>query len=248
MDRRAFLLGAVGVGVGAAVGASGVADAATGGRAVFRWEVFGGFVSPWWAATRAPRLAVYRDGTAIAEASRRIRLAPGALVLLERHAVRVLSDPANSHRRDGVPVIADAPSTRFDARDWNGRHYTAIVEALEEYRDQHAYPKPMYELLDHATRLHDYIVAQGRAYRPDAVRLIVLEVDQTDGPVGPWPSGVPVPRIDPNNRVGRRDLHGLVARKAVRGIGPRPAGDWPTLKTRDGRLLQTAWRYLLPDE
>src|SRR6185295_7094643 len=94
-------------------------------------------------------------------------------------AIEVLADPANLRRRPGTPVIADAPATRFEALAMHGeRRYRAVVEALAEYRDQHAYPQPLYDLFDLVSELRTRILATGRPFRPAAVRLVVFRVDQ----------------------------------------------------------------------
>jgi hypothetical protein len=245
---------------GATVLLPGAAEAGTESDAerrrlpVFSWERFGGFVGPGIDPLTAPRLAVYGDRTAVADAARTFRLAPGALFQLQRHAVEVLSNPANLRRRPGAPIIADAPSTRFEAADpRRSRHrYSATVEALEEYRDHRAYPRPLYGLLDDAAALRQHTLDAGRPFTPDAVRLVVVVFDQINGdPNGTildWPAGVPVPPIAEPRRIGRLDLHGRPARRVVRGIPDRRDGLWQTFRTGNGMLLQAAWRYLLPHE
>jgi hypothetical protein len=262
VDRRGFLRTAGGFAVlgGATVLLPGAAEASTDSDAerrrlpVFSWERFGGFVGPGIDPLTAPRLVAYGDRTVVADAARTFRLAPGELWRLQWHAAEVLSDPANLRRRPGAPIIADAPSTRFEAADpRRSRHrYSGTVEALEEYRDQHAYPSPLYGLLDDAAALRQRTLDAGRPFTPAAVRLVVVVFDQVNGdPNGPvldWPAGVPVPRVTEPSRIGRLDLHGPTARRVVRGIDSRRDGIWQTFRTGNGVLLQAAWRYLLPHE
>jgi hypothetical protein len=84
------------------------------------------------------------------------------------------------------------------------------------------------------------------------VRVVVVALDQTvgepNGPIRDWPAGVPVPRVSDTSRTGQEDLHGMTARRAVRGIGRPRDGVWPMFRTDHGLLLQAAWRYLLPHE
>jgi hypothetical protein len=218
----------------------GAADAADH-RPVFKWERFGGFVAPGTDPLAAPRLAVYAGGLAVADATRSTWL-PGRVVAEIRHrAVDVLSHPANLKRRSGAPIIVDAPQTRFTA----GRR-TGVVDALEEYRGHHAYPKPLYDLLDDAAALRERVLGTGRLFRPAAVRLVVVRLDAPPpgGSPKPWPDGVAVPPIDPNRRTGQSNVYGDAARRVTDSM----SATWQLLRTRTGDVLEAAWRYLLPDE
>lgn len=227
-----------------AVALPGAADAADG-RRVFGWERFGGFVAPGTDPLAAPRLAVYSDGLAVADATRSVWLSGRVTAEIRNRAVDVLSHPANLHRRSDVPIIVDAPQTRFTA----GRH-TGVIDALEEYRGHHAYPKPLYDLLDDATALRQRVLDNGKLFRPAAVRLVVVRLDAPlpSVVVKPWPVGVAVPPIEANARTGQANVHGAAARRVIAGIGLPPSGTWQTFRTRKGAALQAAWRYLLPDE
>jgi hypothetical protein len=222
----------------------GTADAAEE-RPVFRWERFGGFVAPGTDPLAAPRLTVYSDGLAVADATRSMWLNGRVKAEIQHRAVDVLSHPANLHRRSDAPVIVDAPQTRFTA----GRH-TGVVDALEEYRGHHGYPKPLYDLLDDAAALRERVLDNGKLFRPAAVRLVVVRLDEP--PPGrsprPWPVGVAIPPIDANGRTGQANVYGPAARRVIAGIGVPPSGTWQAFRTRRGAVLQTAWRYLLPDE
>ena len=261
MDRRAFLRNAGGLAVfgGAVVLLPGEADAA-GRLPVFSWDRFGGFVAPGTNPLAAPRLVLYADGTAIADATRFLRLGARTRAEIRHRAVDVLSHKANLRRRPGVPVIVDAPQTRFEASGPHKR-YSGVVDALEEYRGHRAYPKPLYDLLDDAAKLRDRVLTSGKLFRPAAVRLVVVLLDPPIGPSGPaaapsdlngsvktWPAGVAVPAVDANSRTGQADLRGDAARRVVDGIGTPASGVWQTFRTAKGTLLQAAWRYLLPHE
>jgi hypothetical protein len=223
---------------------SGTAEASDQ-RAVFRWERSGGFVAPGTDPLAAPRLAVYAGGLAIADATRSTWLSKRVTAEIQRRAVRVLSRPANLRRRPGVPVIVDAPQTRFTAGGLTG-----VADALEEYRGQHAYPKPLYDLLDDAAALRERVLDTGKLFRPAAVRLVVVRLDAP--PPGratrPWPDGVAIPPIDPDGRAGQSNVYGPAARRIVDGIGVPPSGIWQNFRTPAGEVLEAAWRYLLPDE
>jgi hypothetical protein len=235
------LRGAGGLAVlGGAVALPGPAAAAVEHR-IFLWERFGGFVAPGTDPLAAPRLAVYSDGLAVADATRSMWLSGRVSTSLHQRAVDVLSHPANLRRRPGAPVIVDAPQTRFSA----GR-YTGVVDAIEEYRGHHAYPKPLYDLLDDATALRKRVMDGGKLFRPSAVRLVVVRLDAPppDAAVKPWPVGVAIPPIDANARTGQADVHGPAARRVIAAM----SGTWQVFRTRKGLVLQAARRYLLPDE
>jgi len=224
----------------------GAADAADK-RPVFRWERSGGFVAPGTDRLAAPRLAVYRGGLAVADATRSAWLPDRVVAEIRHRAVDVLSHPANLARRPGAPVIVDAPQTRFTAAgSANGRRYTGVVDALEEYRAHHAYPKPLYDLLDDAAARRQRVLDTGKLFRPAAVRLVVVRLDAPPpgGEPQPWPAGVAVPPIDPDGRAGQGNVYGDAAGRVVAGM---PA-TWQIYRTARGQVLEGAWRYLLPDE
>jgi hypothetical protein len=234
---------------GAVVLVPGAAEAANR-RPVFGWERFGGFVAPGTDPLAAPRLVVYGDGLAVADATRSLVLSPRVKSEIRNRAVAVLSNPDNLRRRPGTPVIVDAPQTRFTATA-SHRRYTGVVDALEEYRAYRGYPKPLYDLLDDATALRDRILGTGKLFRPAAVRLVVLRLDapiDPHTPVRAWPAGVAIPPMDADRRTGQADLHGNAARRVIAGIGTPSSGVWQTFRTARGVLLQAAWRYLLPHE
>jgi hypothetical protein len=161
--------------------------------------------------------------------------------------VTVLADPASTHRRPGAPIIADAPATRFAVRATHGTLFTAEVEALGEYRPDHAYPQRLYRLSDHLSAVHRRVLSTGATYRPAAVRLVAV-VDSASAPstAAEWPQGIPVPRISQSAFVGQVALRGPVARTVIRKIPRR--NPWPAYRSSDGRLLRAAWRFLLPHE
>src|SRR5690242_11749026 len=122
VDRRSLLrmAGALAVAGDLAVRSSPAGAASRPGLPVFSWELVGGFVAPIVTMLSAPRLVVYADHTAIADATRRLRLNGAMLAEVRLRAIEVLADPANLRRRPGVPVIADAPATRFEALATHG--------------------------------------------------------------------------------------------------------------------------------
>jgi hypothetical protein len=263
--HRRYLLVAAGAAVvsGLPVVSAAAADPAARGRTggeparrhgpapVVDWEWVGGFVTPAWTALRPAQLVAYADGRGIADAERQLRLDRADLGALRAHLATVLADPANLRRRPGAPIIMDAPDTVFAVRTDTGRVYRAQVAALGESRTGRAYPHPLYALLDHLEAVRRRVRATGADYRPAAVRLVVAAV-APPGPSGvrPWPSGVPVPTLDPNLGIGVQNLRGDAARAVAHAIprGRPASGPWAPYRTTDGRLLSAAWRYLLPHE
>lgn len=251
MDRRGFLGVAAAVAGtaagGAAVAAPGAAVAASG-RPVALWEELGGFVPAGSLELRPPRLAVYGDGLVVAEAAEYRRLRRGTLNDFVDYAVSVLSNPANGVKRPGSPIVADVPATKFTAR--RGRRTWSIsAEGLGVLREQRAYPRPLYDLLDEFTERRDQTLRGGRPFAPNAVRLVTVRVEQPPAiPIPPWPAGVPalVPTADRASR--SVDLYGRAARAVVRGIPHKDAWSFTTYRTPEGRFLAAGWRRLLPHE
>jgi hypothetical protein len=251
VDRRTFLGRAAMI---VAVSSTGAliaprAEAAPGAHLIapaVSWQLSGGFVGPGFASLRPATLVIYRDGRAIADASVLLHLSKAEVTSLTRKAVTVLRNKANGHRRPGAPVIADVPDTVFEARD--GSHkYALQAQGLQETKDSHAYPQPLYGLLDRLTKVHDKALHAGLPYHGAGVRLVVVSATGTTGGTA-WPAGVPVPATSPDRVDSVLDLTGAAARTAVRVIPHRNAWDWQIYRTRDGRVLRAAWRYLLPHE
>jgi hypothetical protein len=251
VDRRAFLGRAALIVAVAGTGAlvAPRAEAAPGAHLIapaVSWELSGGFIGPGFASLRPATLVIYPDGRAIADASVLMRLSPAEVTALTKKAVTVLRNRANGHRRPGAPVVADVPDTRFEARD--GSHtYALQAQGLQETRDSHAYPQPVYGLLDRLTKVRDKALHAGLPYHGPGVRLVVVSATGTTGGTA-WPAGVPVPTTSPDRVDSVLDLTGAAARTAARVIPHRNAWDWQIYRTRDGRILRAAWRYLLPHE
>ena len=212
------------------------------------WEDLGGFVPAGYVALRPANLAVYPDGLLVADAERYARLSRNALRGFTSFAEWVLCNPANGIRRPGAPVIADVPTTRFTVRR-RGRTWAISADALEATRADNAYPRPLYALLDRFAAQREWTLRAGRAFRPNAVRLVVVRVDEPPAPPVPaWPAGVPVPTFPPDTFWRTLDLYGAAARAAVRGIAHHEPWQFTTYRTGPGSFLSAAWRRLLPHE
>ena len=253
MERRTVLaaIGAFAVGAGGGLTAQPArALAAEGDRPapVLSWEHVGGFLVLGHESLRPARLVAYADGLMIADARRALRLRRGDLDALRWYTAGILRDPANLRRRPGAPVLADVPATRLAVRPPRGRGYVAHLEALDETRADDAYPHALYVLADRLAANRRRVLAAGSAYRPDAVRLVAADGGPGTGPIRAWPAGIPVPTMGSDALVGVADLRGSVARAVVRAVPLSDHGQWATYRTGDGRVLQAAWRRLLPHE
>ncbi|GAA0510903.1 hypothetical protein Ade02nite_45680 [Paractinoplanes deccanensis] len=249
MERRKFLAGAAAVAAGVLV-PGGPAEAAYGDAPIVSYDEGGGFVPAGYEQARPPQLVVYRDGTAIADAEKRLRLRGEAVDGLLRHAVRVLREPGNGKLLlgPGDPQIADAPTSHFEAR-WRGRTLRLDAYALTAYREFGGYAKPTYDLYDELMACRAGVRRRGVAHRPDAVRLVaVLAGGGAVSETAPWPAGVVRPSFGADDWWSSRDLRGQRARAVVRGLPRRDVWDWRSYRLPDGRVVSVTWRRLLPHE
>jgi hypothetical protein len=216
---------------------------------LLQWEWVGGFLMPGYAALRPARLVAYRDGRTVADADRTLRLNDQDLRALRRHMVTVLRAPANTRRRPGAPMIADVPENRFTVKGRGRMVYTAQVDALREPGPDDAYPRPLYELVDHLTTVQRRVLTTGVPHRPNAVRLLTVpDVEPPPAGTAAWPARIPVPPITGDALYGLLDLRGAAAHEVVRTIPRDDTSQWPAYRTGEGHGVRAAWRYLLPHE
>ncbi|MEV4349940.1 hypothetical protein AB0J83_36240 [Actinoplanes sp. NPDC049596] len=263
MERRQLLTGALAVAAGILVpgtvastahgsepGAAPGSAAAYGNDPVLVYSEGGGFVPAGYDQVRPPQLVVYRDGTAIVDAERRLRLRPDALDTLLRHSVRVLRDPANGKLLlgPGDPQISDAPTSHFEARS-GGRTLRLDVYALTPYREHHGYAAATYKLYDALMACREQVRRRGAAYRPEAVRLVaVLAGGGPTSETKPWPSGVRPPAFPQDAWWSSRDLRGRQARAVLEALPRKDVWDWRSYRLPDDRVVSVTWRRLLPHE
>lgn len=203
-----------------------------------------GFVPPAWRFIEAARVAVYSDGSAIADAEHRLALTPAEvrdLVAALRRDLAGLGPTVKSAEGDRV---ADASTTVLRVLDADGHVRSVSAYALDIVG---GYPRGLLNARDRLQRLAERVAHEGGPYTADRVRLVAEE--RTDaGATGTWPDGVSVP---PANDFGVRvaDLSGAPAAAIVGALpGVNPTSAWPVLRTSDGLSLAVVWRYLLPDE
>jgi hypothetical protein len=221
------------------------------GPAVASWRLIGGFLAPGYVAIRPPRVSIYPDGLAVADATYQLRLSRAEMDALVAALVRRLADDTAGRRLGGAPMVADAPATQIVVRS-AGHTYTVTADAVDELRSRKAYPSQLYEARDLLAAVYQRVVAGGQRYRASRVRLVATPVRPGAGsqaPVAPWPAGVPVPGPTGAGDVLASDLDGAAAGRALAAFPLQPdARTWTTYAAPGGRRLQAAVRYLLPDE
>src|SRR5206468_11356260 len=117
---------------------------APNGRAVALWRLSGGFIGPGIDGIRPPRLAIYPDRRAIADARYTGELTDAELADLVTHRTQDLRDPTVASRGPGAPDVADAPDTVLTVRPPAGA-FTVTALGLEELRDRNAYRAELYD-------------------------------------------------------------------------------------------------------
>jgi hypothetical protein len=213
---------------------------------VARWELIGGFLPPEWLALRAPRLVVYADGQAIADARYAQRLDRAALTDLLAHLDADLSDPAVTRTQGGGVAIMDAPSTRLSVRTDKGER-TVTVEALDEY-PQGTFSAALYDARQRLGGVYDAVVRAGVRYLGDRVRVVAVAAGSDSVTAKAWPIQVQAPTMS-GGGPAVLTLTGQEARDAARLLTEGSANaPWPVYRLRAGSVVQASWRSLLPDE
>jgi hypothetical protein len=152
----------------------GDATGGAAGSAVALWRLVDGFVPPGEGEARGPLLAVYDDGTAIANARFRGRLTAAELADLLTNVAADLSGPAvASPTPSGGVTVMDAPRTVFTVRS-GGREFSVSADALDEVRGRGGYPAALYDARDRLDAVRQRAVRGGVKYTADRVRLVVV--------------------------------------------------------------------------
>jgi hypothetical protein len=214
---------------------------------VASYQVGGGFVPFGWSLMEGPRLVVYSDGLAIADASTSLVLEAKELADLRAGLRRELDGFGPTASAGAENQIADAPTTVLRVRRDDGTLYQVSAYALSEAT---GYDPRLVAGKDRMETLTERIRKDGAPYRGKEVRLVAQRLDKADGPVTDWPDGVPVPpSAGEGTAVRKGDFDGAQA-EAIAATVPATwrTGPWPVLKADDGTLYGVAWRYLVPDE
>jgi hypothetical protein len=229
------------------------------------WEVTGGFTAAGLSALRAPRLVVYGDGDAIADAAYRSRLDPDQLHALATSLVDDLHSAATPKEKTPAPTIADAPVTKVSVWSPTGT-LTFTAEGLDERKHDHVYSDALYDARDRLAAVHKAVSATAQPYLAARVRVVAVPaLDGTAGSAGmgnpitadpsasssviAWPPDIRLPAPD-GQGLRKADLDGDAARAAVRMLTRDldQRGAWPGYRMGDGTIVRASWRYLLPSE
>ncbi|MFG2036900.1 hypothetical protein [Dactylosporangium sp. NPDC048998] len=229
------------------------------------WELTGGLSAAGTAALRPPRLVVYGDGDAIADAAYRSRLDPDQLRTLAGVLADDLRSTAAQKKPTVTPTILDAPVTKVSVWSPSGT-LTFTAEGLDELKADHLYADVLYDARDRLAAVHKTVSATAQPYLATRVRVVaVLALDGTAGSTGigspvaadpsasssttSWPADVRLPAPD-REGLRKADLDGDAARVAVRMLTRDldQRGAWPVYRMPDGTVVRASWRYLLPNE
>lgn len=219
------------------------------GHLVAASRLVGGFVPPGWHEIETAQIAVYSDGTAIAEAQQRLTLTPAEVVDLVVALRRDLSGLGPTVEPRGGVQVADASTTVLQVLGADGQVRSVHAYALGLIG---GYPKGLVAAQNRLAQLAQRVTRDGDPYTADRVRLVAQERGDGDTAgtwtAGTWPAEVPVPEANPLG-VRVADLSGAPAAAIVATVRDVKPGDpWPALRTGDGLTLAVIWRYLLPDE
>ncbi|MER7002717.1 hypothetical protein ABT297_06685 [Dactylosporangium sp. NPDC000555] len=228
------------------------------------WELTGGLSAAGIAALRPPRLAIYGDGDAIADATYRSRLDPDQLRALTVALADDLRSTGAQKKPAVTPTIVDAPVTKVSVWSPSGP-LTFTAEGLDEVKADHLYADVLYVARDRLAAVHKTVSATAQPYLATRVRVVAVPVlDGTAGSpgIGPiaadpsasalmtaWPADVSLPTTD-REGLRKADLDGDAARVAVRMLTRDldQRGAWPAYRMPDGAVVRASWRYLLPSE
>ena len=212
------------------------------------WELTGGLVGTAMLALRPPRLVVFGDGDAIADAAYRSRLDTDELQSLSSGLLGDLRSSDAQKQRSATPSITGAPVTKVST--WSPAGVlTFTAEGLDELKTEHVYPDVFYDARDRLATVHKAVSATAQPYLADRVRLVAMPVDGEPATVDAWPVDVALPAPDAG-ALRKADLSGDAARAVVRTLTRDldQRGAWPAYKATTGDVVRASWRYLLPNE
>ncbi|MDG6104542.1 hypothetical protein Daura_08210 [Dactylosporangium aurantiacum] len=212
------------------------------------WELTGGLVGTAMLALRPPRLVVFGDGDAIADAAYRSRLDADELRSLTDGLLDDLRSSDVQKQRTVPSPVAGAPVTKISVWSPAGM-LTFTAEGLDEFKAEHVYADVFYDARDRLAAVHKTVSATAQPYLADRVRLVAMPVDGEPATVGTWPVDVALPEPD-RGALRRADLSGDAARAVVRTLTRDldQRGAWPAYRTAAGDIVRASWRYLLPNE
>jgi hypothetical protein len=200
-----------------------------------------------------PVLAVYADGTAIANAATVLHLSRTEVAeLVGGLRAQLAGFGPRVEMPAGARQVMDASDVTLGVYD-DGRMRTVTGYALGA---DLGYPDRLVAAYDRLARVLRQALRATEPYRSGAVRLLVVPWVGVGPAAPPWPPAVPVPPVLPRDRLGVRqaDLTGRAA-AAVAATWPAPPGSGGvashpafTHRLPDGHVVLVQWRYLLPSE
>ncbi len=220
----------------------------SGSELVVQWHRFGGFTAAGTRLIDPPRLAVYADGRAIADASKVLTLSRDEVGRLLNEIGADLAGLPAVVTADTDEQVMDAPSTEITVRTADGSPQVVRAEALGILR---GYPGRLVAAQDRLSELAERVGQEGTPYTADRVRLVTDPRDGDAGPAQPWPAEIPVPAPSGAGGVsGMANLDGAAAAAVQRQLGPAryDAHAWQLVRLDDGKLVAVSWRFLLPHE
>mgnify|MGYP003493067417 FL=1 len=213
------------------------------------WSLTGGYLSAGRLALRPPRLAIYADGSVIADATYRSDLTSATIADLITQLQTDLHGTDVTWRSDEIAQVVDAPVTVLTIRSTQGSQVTSAA-AVDELRAKNGYPAELYDALDRLLGIHQRVVTAGQPYTSTRVRLVTEPGSTAPTPPQPWPSTLAMPQRQGMGGARLDDLDDQRAREAVRTVtrDVELNGAWTGYRTPSGEIVRASWRYLLPDE
>src|SRR5262249_2153304 len=120
--------------------------------------------------------------------------------------------------------VMDAGITVLGVRT-QARNYAVSADALDELRDDHAYPRVLYAARDLLGTLADKVTRTGTPYTSTRIRFFAQPAGQEPTTPGAWPHGVLVPTITDQYGVRHIDLAGGQATTIVERV-PAQEFNW----------------------
>jgi hypothetical protein len=250
--RRILLLGVLTIGL---VGGCGTAEEGNGPitwpsgppQVVASYGNGGGFVPYAWHLLEGPRMVVYSDGRAVADARRTLTLTSAELSDLVHGLRRQLSGLGPTVTARGATQVMDASSVTLRVRRDDQTLQSVSAYALSA---DLGYPDRLVQARDRLEQLAVRVLHDGAPYTSDRI-LLVAETRTGDEPAAAaWPQTVALPAAGADPGVRTAVLSGEAA-QAVASDLPGQAwreGPWPVLQRTDGARYGVAWRYLTPEE